>query len=91
MQIVRLKGGDHCCDKLRLGFLDSMCYPDVLVNHADIGFSVRVRPVNEEVFSLTNITIIGSMVRRIIGDWRENHQQRQRLSVAIPGPISFLG
>jgi hypothetical protein len=38
--------------------------PKVPVNHADIGFSMRVHPANEEgnVFSLTNVTIIGCIV-----------------------------
>ena len=68
-RIVRLKGGDRFCNKLRFGILRLQVPfvllheeqdPEVPVHHEDIGFSVRVRPANEEgnVFSLSNITVM---------------------------------
>jgi len=76
--IVRLKGGDRFRHELRFGAL-RFHVPFVLlheekdselpVNHADIGFSVRVRPANEEgdVFSLTDVAII----RIVLEDGKE--------------------
>ena len=72
-KIIRLKGGNRSRDKLRFGILrlhvpfvllHEEKDPEVPVDHTDIGFSVRVRPANEEgnIFSLTNVTIIGCIV-----------------------------